>query len=312
MRKRPLGKTGIEVTEVCLGTWGLSGGGYGPVASESADAVIDRAVELGVDLFDTADVYGRGAMETKLGARLPPAARIVTKLGTDLDGSPPRKRFDLDALRPAFERARDRIGRAKLDVVLLHNPSADAMRRSEAIDFLKELKRLGALAAWGVSAGDAGVARLGVERDADVVEIAYNFFNTNDLHEVSAAVMSHGTAILARSILAYGLLAGLWPADHSFPEGDHRKERWTAEDLRRRVGQLDALRPTVAGSVGSLRSAAIRFVLANHIVTSAVIGPRTVLQLEELVRDVAEGPPYLKDTALAELLARVKATGVAK
>jgi aryl-alcohol dehydrogenase-like predicted oxidoreductase len=300
------------VTEVCLGTWGLSGGGYGHVADEVADAVIDRAVELGVDLFDTADVYGRGAMERRLGARLPATARIVTKIGTDLDGTPPRKRFDLDYLRPAFERARERIGRDTLDVVLLHNPSVDAMRTSEPVDFLKELKRLGALRAWGVSAGDSGVARMAAERDADVVELAYNFFSTGDLHEVSGALMGHGTAVLARSILAHGLLAGLWPTDHSFPEGDHRKERWTAEDLRRRLAQLDALRPAVTGAVSSMRAAAIRFVLANQMVTSAVVGPRMVSQLEELVSDVAEGPPYLKDTVLAELAARVRGVGVSK
>ena len=171
MRKRRLGKTEIEVSELSLGTWGLSGDGYGPVAEAEVDRVIDRALELGIDTFETADVYGRGAMERRLGARLPPATtHVVTKIGTDRDVDPPRKRFDLDHLRPAFERSRERLARDKIDVVLLHNPSEHAMEATEPFDFLKELKRLGALRAWGVSAGSAAVVRAAVERGADVME----------------------------------------------------------------------------------------------------------------------------------------------
>ncbi len=311
MRKRPLGKAEIEVSELSLGTWGLSGDGYGTVAEAEVDRVLDRALELGVDLFETADVYGGGAMERRLGARLPRgAARVVTKIGTDLASVPPRKRFDLDHLRPAFERSRERLGRDAIDVVLLHNPSMEAMQATEPADFLKELKRLGALRAWGVSAGDAAVARAAVEQGADVIELVYNVFASADLHEIAGTVAEAGTAVLARSVLAHGLLAGQWSTDREFYPGDHRRDRWLPGELRRRIGQLDALRPLVTGSVLSLRAAALRFVLANQIVTSAVIGPRSVAQLDQLAREVGEGPPYLRDTALAELSARLRTAGV--
>ena len=69
MRRRPLGKTGLSVTELSLGTWGLSGDGYGPVAESEQDKVIDRARALGVNLFETADGYAGGAMERRLGER---------------------------------------------------------------------------------------------------------------------------------------------------------------------------------------------------------------------------------------------------
>src|SRR5277367_269447 len=161
------------------------------------DRVLDRAVELGIDLFDTADVYGKGSMERRLGARLPRGAYVVTKIGTDLEATPPQKRFDLDHLRPAFERSRERLGREALDVVLLHNPSLKAMGTTEPFDFLKELKRLGSLKAWGVSA-------------------------------------ESGVAVLARSVLAHGLLAGQWSVEREFYPGDHRAERWTPGELRRR------------------------------------------------------------------------------
>lgn len=311
MRKRPLGNTEIEVSELSLGTWGLSGDGYGPVVEAEVSRVVDRALELGIDLFDTADVYGKGAMERLLGARLPAATTyIVTKIGTDLDAVPSRKRFGLDHLRPAFERCRERLGRERLDVVLLHNPTLRALGESEAFDFLKELKRLGALRAWGVSAGDAEVARAALAKGADVIELAYNVFCASDLHEIAGTVSEGGAAVLARSVLSHGLLAGQWSADREFYPGDHRRDRWTQPELRRRLSQLDALRPQVTGPVLSLRAVAVRFVLANQLVTSAVLGPRSVPQLEQLVREAGEGPPYLKDTALAELSARLRAAGV--
>jgi aryl-alcohol dehydrogenase-like predicted oxidoreductase len=311
VRKRPLGKTEIEVSELSLGTWGLSGGGYGPVEDAEVDRVLDRALELGVDLFDTADVYGGGAMECRLGARLPRGSTfVVTKIGTDLEAKPPRKRFDLDHLRPAFERSRDRLARERIDVVLLHNPTMHTMGMSEPFDFLKELKRLGALRAWGVSAGDDEVARAALEKGADVIEIAYNVFCTADLHAIAGLVVEKGAAVLARSVLAHGLLTGLWLPSREFPLGDHRRDRWSDEDLRRRVAQLDAVRPVVTGPVESLRAAALRFALANHVVTSVVLGPRSTEQLVELVRDAGDGPPYLRDTVLAEIAARVKGVGV--
>jgi aryl-alcohol dehydrogenase-like predicted oxidoreductase len=238
------------------------------------------------------------------------AACVVTKIGTDLAAVPPRKRFDLDHLRPAFERSRERLGREAVDVVLLHNPTMQAMHATEPFDFLKELKRLGALRAWGVSAGDAAVARAAVEQGADVIELVYNAFAPADLHEIAAVVAAAGTAVLARSVLSHGLLAGQWSTEREFYPGDHRRDRWLPGELRRRIGQLDALRPLVTGSVLSLRAAALRFVLANQLVTSAVLGPRSVAQLDQLAREAGEGPPYLKDTALAELSARLRAAGV--
>jgi aryl-alcohol dehydrogenase-like predicted oxidoreductase len=196
------------------------------------------------------------------------------------------------------------------------------MGTSEPFDFLKELKRLGALRAWGVSAGDEAVARAALEKGADVIEVAYNVFCTADLHAIAGLVVEKGAGVLARSVLAHGLLTGLWLPSREFPIGDHRRDRWTDEDLRRRVAQLDAVRPVVAtasdvenpqapGGVESLRAAALRFALANQVVTSVVLGPRSTEQLVELVRDAGDGPPYLRDTVLAEIGARVKGAGVA-
>ncbi len=310
MRNRPLGKTGIEVSELSLGTWGLAGDAYGPVADGEADRVIDRALELGITLFETADVYGRGAMEKKLGQRLPASARVCTKVGTYLDAKPPQKRFTARNLEVAFHKCQERLQRNTIDVLLLHNPSMVAMGAGDAERLLVDLKANGNVRAWGVSAGSVEVARSAISRGADVIELAYNVLFAGDLHELAGDLSASGVAVLARSVLAHGLLTGHWSAEREFLPPDHRADRRKPEELRRRIEQLDVLRPAVTGAVTSLRAAALRFALSNQLVSSAVLGPRSVAQLEQLVRDAGDGPPYLRDTVLAELSNRMKGAGL--
>jgi len=113
VRARPLGKTGLVVGELALGTWGISGDGYGPVDAAEAERVVARALEIGINLFDTADVYGGGKMEALLGKVLAShqGARVVTKGGTDRTTEPPRKRFDPGHLRASVQRSLKRLGR---------------------------------------------------------------------------------------------------------------------------------------------------------------------------------------------------------
>jgi aryl-alcohol dehydrogenase-like predicted oxidoreductase len=348
MRTRPFGRSGFEVSELALGTWGLAGEAYGPVYFKEVDRVIDRALELGITLFDTADVYGNGAMEKKLGERLaaagtppatdgeageekdpekaeekaeekseepsgedetPPRPRIVTKIGTFAEETPPRKKFDAESLRVAFDKSRERIGR-ELDVVLLHNPSMRAMIEGEGCAFLGERVEAGELEAWGVSAGDAEVAEAAVEAGAQVVELAYNVFHARDLHKLADLLAESDTAVLARSVLSYGLLAGHWQRHRVFFDHDHRSKRWTKETLAHRVDQLAAVRSLLSEEVVTMRGAALRFVLSNMLVSSAVLGPRSVIQLDQLAREAGDGPPYLGEVALTELPFRLEKMGI--
>lgn len=311
MRKRPLGKTGLSVSELSLGTWGLSGDGYGPVAEAEQDRVIDRAAALGITLFETADSYAHGAMERRLGERLSAEsrARIVTKIGTDLDSAFPKKCFKVPYLEQALARSQERLKRDVLDVVLLHNPSSVALEKAEAAPWLAEQKAAGRIRAWGVSAGSEEVAREAIVRGAEVVSLAFNAFSAAPMRLLEEEIEREDVGILAHSVLAYGLLAGHWGASKDFSDGDHRAERWTQDELRQRVRQLDALRPLVGGSVMTMRAGALRYVLESKLVSSAVLGPRSSLQLDQLVREAGKGPPYLEPDALTAFEARLEEVG---
>lgn len=313
MRKRPLGKTGLVVSELAIGTWGLSGDAYGKVEEAEAELVLRRAIDMGFTLVDTADAYGAGRMERLCGklAKEHPELVVVTKGGTDRRTDPPRKCFAADYLRGAVERSCKRLGRDALQVYLLHCPTPETLHGGEAVTTLETLKQEGKIEHWGVAAGDEDVARSAIELGAEVIELAYNLMHPIDLHRISGDVMVSGCGILARSVLAHGLLAGTWSKDRTFDEGDHRKQRWTRMELEHRVGQLDAVRFLVKGDVHTLRGAAVRFALANHVVSAAVLGPHTKEQLEQLVRETGGGPRYLRDDDLRQLPRALDKVGIA-
>ncbi|GAC1529240.1 MAG: aldo/keto reductase [Polyangiales bacterium] len=317
LRTRTLGKSGLVVSELALGTWGLSGDAHGEVTDGEVDRTLARARELGVTLFETADVYGaRGGdphaerFEKKLGRALEhdAEARVCTKVGNDLDAAPARKRFDPAFLRSSALRSAERLRRAP-DLLLLHHPQPASLRRGEATATLEALQREGVIKGWGVACGDEESARVAIELGASVIELAYNLFTQRDLHSIAGEIHEHRVGVLARSPLAYGLLCGTWPADKTFPEGDHRRERWAAEELRVRLAQVAALRPLVHGDVHTIRAVALRWVLANNVVGAAVVGVRSAAQLEANVRAIGDGPPYLPGDDLGRIGELLRAGG---
>ena len=147
-------------------------------------------------------------------------------------------------------------------------------------------------------------------KGAQVLELAYNAFNRTDLDALS---LGQGqVAVLARSVLAYGLLCGQWSDARVFPVGDHRAERWTVEQLRGRLRQLSAVSSILGGEVLTPRAAALRFVLSNPLVSSAVIGPRNRVQLDQLVREAGQGPEYLPASSLRRLEDQLARVGAAR
>jgi aryl-alcohol dehydrogenase-like predicted oxidoreductase len=311
MRLRTLGKTGIEIPELCLGTWGLSGDGYGPVDDVDQDQVIERALGLGITAFETADVYGNGAMESRLGRLLEAhaGAIVITKVGTDRSVAPPIKRFDAQHLRDAVQKSKERLKR-RIDVLLLHNPSTIALAKPHVAETLNKLVEDGMVRTWGASIGDADVGKLAMEQGAQVLELAYSAFHGQDLSGVVARAKEKQVGLVGRSVLAHGLLCGQWPNTKQFPTGDHRRERWTGDDFRQRISQLSALRPSVAGDVTSLRAAALRYALSEPALSSVVIGPRSAVQLDQLVRDAGKEPPYLSDDSKSALERRLANVGI--
>ncbi|MBL8683365.1 MAG: aldo/keto reductase [Myxococcales bacterium] len=316
MRTRTLGRTAIEVSEIGLGCWGLSGEAYGEVSREQARATIDAALDEGCTVLELASCYGEKGREvdTILGEALEgrdrSKVRIVLRIGIDRESSPPRKRFDRGSLMRMLESSLARLRTNYVDVVLLHNPLASTLERSfDALDALASFRERGMATAMGVSAGSFDAASAALKQSIDVIELPYNILAPRLLHALLPEITRAQVGIIARSPLAYGLLADGFDAERQFAQGDHRLDRWTPEDIGRRVRQREVLRPFVKDSVKSLREAAIRYVLANHTVGCTVVGARTPEMARENAR-AAEDLPYLDPAVFSTLGQRLEEEGI--
>ena len=220
------GRTGRETSVIGLGCWQY-GGDWGEVGDDDARATVRAAVDAGVSLLDTADVYGDGRSERLVGevvADLPPERRplVATKAGRRADPHVAQQ-YTAENLRAWAERSRTNLGAARLDLLQLHCPPRAVYDDDAVFGALDAMVADGTLAAYGVSVETceealAAIARPGVAS----VQIIVNVFRRKPLEQVLPAARRAGVGILARVPLASGLLTGKYDEDTTFPESDHR------------------------------------------------------------------------------------------
>jgi aryl-alcohol dehydrogenase-like predicted oxidoreductase len=317
MRTRTLGRSGISVGEIGLGTWQLSGEGYGPIERDTARRTIEAALDAESTFIDTAACYGpKGAVESLIGEVLAARGRdkafIATRIGIDRDTNPkgPVRRYDRAGLTALAEESLKRLRTDHVDAFLLHNPrESQVVSRPEMFATLLDLRNEGKARLVGVSAGSIGVARAAIKADVDLVSIPYNILFPKLLHSLAHEIATSRVGVIVHSPLAYGLLADTWAADRVFGEDDHRAHRWGKADIARRVRQREGVRTLVRGDVLTVREAAIRYVLANRIVSVCVVGARHP-EMARLNAHAADVLPYLPEEDLAQIGARMRSHGV--
>jgi aryl-alcohol dehydrogenase-like predicted oxidoreductase len=219
-----LGSTGREVSVVSLGTWQL-GADWGAVSEAEAVAVLDAAVESGVTLFDTADVYGDGRSEQLIGGYLADNPNldifVATKMGRRVEQLP--ENYTLQNFRAWIDRSRANLRTDTLDLVQLHCPPTAVYDDGEVFDGLDQLVAEGAIANYGVSVETAAQALTAIARPrVATVQIILNAFRLKPLDAVLPAAMEANVGIIARVPLASGLLSGRYTRDTTFAENDHR------------------------------------------------------------------------------------------
>jgi aryl-alcohol dehydrogenase-like predicted oxidoreductase len=222
---RDLGQTGMRVSEISLGTWAF-GDGWGTVSEDDALSALNRAVDLGVNFLDAADVYGDGRSE-KLIARLlkdrpNDEILVATKAGRRLDPHTPEG-YDYDNLSAFVERSLNNLGVEALDLLQLHCPPAEVYRQDSTFEALERLQRAGKVRNYGVSVEKVEEARTALDYPGvATVQIIFNVFRQKPAEEFFPLAEERNVGILARVPLASGLLSGKMRADREFGEDDHR------------------------------------------------------------------------------------------
>lgn len=311
MQYRALGKTGYHVSTISFGAWAI-GGEWGPVDDAESLAALRRAVDLGINFFDTADVYGDGRSERLLGQlrrEVGDSIRIATKAGRRLqphtaDG------YNFENLRAFVERSLENLGVEALDLLQLHCPPTDVYYRPEVFEALDRLVGEGKLLHYGVSVerAEEGLKALEFPGVASV-QIIYNIFRQRPAELFFREAERRNVGILARVPLASGLLSGTMTADRAFAERDHRRynrrgeafdrgETFSGVDFELGLELAEQLRRYVPEGA-TLAQFALRWILMDPAVTCAIPGAKRPAQVEQ--NAAAADLPPLDPTTLAAI-----------
>lgn len=280
----------MAVGEVGFGAWAL-GGDWGEVDERGGIAAVECAVAAGVNLFDTADVYGAGRSEEILGRVI--GARddvlIATKVGRPELDDPAT--YSWESVRRRCEASLQRLRREVIDLYQLHTPPTDVLADDEAWESLRRLRNEGKVRAFGASVESAEQGLIAIERGAQTLQVIFNVFRQNHVNELFPVALERRVGILARIPLASGLLTGKFTKSSTFSPDDHRS--FNREGAAFNVGETFAGLPFDAGvdlanelrwiadGRGSMARAAVRFVLDHDAVSSVIPGSKQTEQVEE-------------------------------
>jgi aryl-alcohol dehydrogenase-like predicted oxidoreductase len=291
MKFRKLGRTGLHVSEIGFGAWAI-GGSWGPQNEADSVAALNRALDLGVNLIDTAAGYGDGKSERIIGSVLRDRrdSVVVATKTPPTDGPwPPSPyceasvRYPAKYLRENVEQRLRNLGTDRLDILQLHTWTRAWNRNPEPLGVLRDLKKEGKIRFVGVSTPEHdqnSVIELMRAGWVDVVQVIYNIFEQEPAAELLPAAAESGVGIIVRVVFDEGSLTGKWTKDTTFPEGDFRRNYFEGDRLGRAVGRAAKVAAAVEGSGYTLPQAAIAFALANSAVSTVIPGMRNVLQAE--------------------------------
>jgi aryl-alcohol dehydrogenase-like predicted oxidoreductase len=313
MEARQLGRTGRDVSVVGLGTWQL-GADWGAVTDAQAHEVLHAALDAGVTMLDTADVYGDGRSERLIGEVLaargrPDEVLVATKAGRRADPHI-ASAYTADALRAWADRSRRNLGVDRLDLVQLHCPPTEVYGDDAVFDALDRLVDDGVVAAYGVSVETRAEALAAIARPhVASVQIILNPLRMAPVDDVLPAARAAGVGIIARVPLASGLLSGRYTLDTTFAADDHRSYNRDGEAFD--VGETFAGVPFEVGVAAAREFAglapagvtpvqlALRWIIDQPGVTTVIPGARSVEQVRGNV-GAAQVPP-LADALLGAL-----------
>jgi aryl-alcohol dehydrogenase-like predicted oxidoreductase len=282
LRERALGNTGLSVSEISLGTAAFSGERYGPVPKNDAVACVEQYLLAGGNFIDTARRYGdsEGIVGEVLSAH---GARSGVVLATKTAQNSP------DAIEADLASSLKALRTDRIDVYYLHRASDDATTMRRSLEALRRLKSAGAIRAAGMSVPSSDVDRFTLEiarrylRTGLVDVIQLNFSAVRQgMRAMFAEANAHGIGLVARGVLENGFLSGKYGSGQRFT--DHRA-RWSKRRIDRMLALAEeANRAIVKPPYGSLPEVAIRFVLDEPAIASALVGVRTAAQVEEALR----------------------------
>lgn len=306
MEYRELGRTGWKISAISLGTWAM-GSLWGAVDPRESLAALNRALDLGVNFFDTADVYGSEPLLGQLRRQRHETFYIATKMGMGVNPDP--HAYTRPNLVAFVEGSLRNLGTDTIDLMQLHCPPIEVYN-PEVFGILDELVKQGKIRHYGVSVERIAEAEAAIQYPGvQSVMIVFNMFRQRPIDDFFPQAREHKVGIIARVPLASGLLSGKMTPNTTFGRDDHRSfnrkgaafdkgETFSGVDYETGLKAVEELRPHVPTGA-TMAQMALRWILMFPAVTCAIPGAKRPAQAEDNIRAV-ESPP-LSDFTMAKI-----------
>jgi aryl-alcohol dehydrogenase-like predicted oxidoreductase len=312
MRKRRLGRTGFEVSEIGFGAWGIGKGLWVGAEDDESLQALHRAVDLGLNFIDTALAYGPDHSERLVGRLLrerPERLYVATKVPPMNREWPARKGVPAGEVFPLYyivaccERSLDNLGVEAIDLLQLHVWRDEWLEQEGWRDALSGLRAAGKVRHFGISINDhepASALAAVASGLFDAVQVIYNVFDPSPAAELFPACARHDVGVIVRVPLDEGGLTGSIRPDSTFEEGDFRRRYFRGDRARQVFERAEKLKALLGEESATLPELALRFCLGHDAVSTVIPGMRRVATVEANVA-VSDGrrlsPDLLADLA---------------
>ena len=311
MKYRTLGKTGFKVSEISLGTWQLGGRWGEEFNYETAETILAKAVDEGVNFIDTADVYNEGLSEKAIGKFLKKTGRriyVATKAGRRLNPHT-TEGYNKKNIAGFVDDSLTNLDLEAIDLIQLHCPTTEVYSRPEVFGILDELVEKGKILSYGVSVEKVEEALEAIQYpNLATVQIIYNMFRHKPAERFFIQAKDKNVGIIVRVPLASGMLTGKFKKDTVFSKGDHRffnregqafNKGETFSGVPYEIGLKAVEELKKVFPEGKLAQYALRWILMNDCVSSVIPGASRVSQIEDNVK--ASDIPPLTDKQMEKV-----------
>lgn len=293
MKYREFGRTGWKVSEVSFGAWAI-GSAWGETDDSESIAAMNRCIDLGINLFDTADVYGDGHSERLISKVLKDRreeVHVLTKAGRRLPAQVVEG-YTKENLTAWIDRSLQNLDTERIDLVQLHCPPTEVYYRPEVFEALDDLVKAGKIQYYGVSVEKIEEALKAIEYPGvQSVQIIFNMFRLRPTELFFREAQRRNVAIVARVPLASGLLSGKMTRDTKFAEDDHRNfnrygqsfdrgETFSGVDYETGLDAVEELRALVPEGA-TMAQLALRWILMFDAVSAVIPGAKRPSQAED-------------------------------
>ena len=295
---RALGRTGLQISEVGFGAWGIGNTGW--VGADDGESIraLNRAIDLGCNFIDTALEYGAGHSEKLVGevvrgrnetvyvaTKIPPKNRIwPARLGT-----PVSEAFPADHVIACTERSLANLGLDTIDVQQFHVWSDEWVGEGDWLEAVQKLKDQGKIRHFGISINDHepnNALKLIETGVVDTVQVIYNMFDQSPEDQLLPACQKHNVGVIVRVALDEGGLTGRITPETTFPEGDFRASYFAGDRKKEVYERVQRIASDLGIGLEDMPEAALRYVLSHPAVSTVIPGMRTVRNVE---RNMAVG-----------------------